>query len=87
MQQRATNDESALLLLRYVKLGIRGFARCGEPTWLLKTHPKVWAVVLSDNMASLRKIMWFDVLYDGIRLDLGVPVNIKRDLKKITFLI
>jgi hypothetical protein len=87
MQQRATNDESALLLLRYVKLGIRGFARGGEPTWLLKTHPKVLAVVLSDNMASLRKIMWFDVLYDGIRLDLGVPVNKKRDLKKITFLI
>jgi hypothetical protein len=70
-----------------VELGICGSIRGGEPTWLLKTHSKVLAVVVSTIMAFFQEIMWFDVLHVGIYFALSVPVNITRDIKTTTFLI
>jgi hypothetical protein len=72
-----SENSNALLLHRYVELGIRGFAKGGEPTWLLMMHPLIQEAkqtgMVESNKSSLSKlevpvVTIFDALFKGTQL-------------------
>jgi hypothetical protein len=71
-----SDDSNALLLHRCLELGIRGFAKGGEPTRLLITHPLVQDGIQSGLVECNKKILsqlnvpvvtTFDALFKGMQ--------------------
>jgi hypothetical protein len=67
------DDANALLMHRYVELGVRGYVKGGEPTWLLDSHILTTLARKQENMVenNLAKLNWrmvtiFDVLFTGM---------------------
>jgi hypothetical protein len=73
----ASDNSNALLLHRYVELGIRGYAKGGEPTWLLIMHPLIKEGMRTGKVECNKKkfaeldmpvVTIFDALFQGMVL-------------------
>lgn len=73
----ASENSNALLLHRYVELGIRGYAKGGEPTRLLIMHPLIKEGTRTGRVESNKKelakldmpvVTIFDALFNGMLL-------------------
>jgi hypothetical protein len=71
-----SDDSSALLLHRYVELGIRGYAKGGEPTRLLIIHPLIQEAIPMGRVECNKKkfakldvpvVTIFDALFEGMQ--------------------
>jgi hypothetical protein len=67
------DDANALLMHRYVELGVRGYVKGGEPTWLLNEHILIILArkqkgIVESNLANLnwRRDTIFDILFTGM---------------------
>lgn len=67
------DDANALLMHRYVELGVRGYVKDGEPTWLLNEHILTILARKQEDMveSNLAKLTWrrttiFDILFTAM---------------------
>jgi hypothetical protein len=70
------DDANALLMHRYVELGVRGYVKGGEPTWLLNEHILITLARKQKDMveSNLAKLNWrrttiFDILFTAMEFN------------------